>query len=75
MEKLLLRMNEAAEMLAISRTKCYELAEAGQLPGLIRLGKSLRVSLKALEEHIEREAAGASGEGQPAALTGREGRK
>ena len=53
MERLLLRMDEAAKVLGISRSKCYELAAAGLLPGVIRLGKSLRVSVRALEEWIK----------------------
>ena len=69
MDRLLYRMDEAAEALGISRTKCYELAAAGLLPGVVRLGKSLRVSVRALEEWIEaqNETAGASWQARPAA--------
>jgi excisionase family DNA binding protein len=71
MDRLLYRMDEAANVLGISRTKAYALAAAGLLPGVVRLGKSLRVSVRALEEWIRaNEAAGASGEGRPAAGDG-----
>jgi excisionase family DNA binding protein len=63
-------MNEAAELLGVSRTKLYAMAAAGQLPGLIRFGSSLRVSAKVLAEYIEKEAAGASWQWQPTASEG-----
>jgi excisionase family DNA binding protein len=55
-DKLLLRMPEVAERLSISRSRAYELAAAGRLPGVIRLGKSIRVSAKRLDEWIEQNA-------------------
>jgi excisionase family DNA binding protein len=53
--RALLRMDEAAERLSISRTKAYELAQRGELPGVLRVGKSLRVSARRLEEWIDRQ--------------------
>ena len=50
-EKLLLRIDEAAERLSIGRTKAYELARAGVIP-TVRLGRSRRVPAKALEEWV-----------------------
>lgn len=64
-DRLLYRMNEAAELLGVSRTKLYEMASAGQLPGLVRFGSSLRVSAKVLAEYIEREAARVGGMRKP----------
>ena len=41
----LLRVPEAASRLSISRSRAYELARDGTLPGLVRLpGQSVRVS-------------------------------
>jgi excisionase family DNA binding protein len=37
-ERLLIRVSEAAERLGISRTKAYELAKAGALPGTMKVG-------------------------------------
>ncbi len=42
-DRVLYRVEEAAEMLAISRTKAYELIAAGKLPS-VRLGGSRRIS-------------------------------
>lgn len=49
--RLLLRVPEAAEVLSISKSKCYELVAAGRLPSL-KVGASIRVPLAALEEWI-----------------------
>lgn len=64
MTKLLLRVDEAAEVLSISRATAYELIRAGVLP-VIRLGgRSIRISLVALEAAInERAAVGANDNG------------
>lgn len=47
-ERMLLRIEEAAEVLALGRSKTYALVQAGVLPS-IRLGRSVRVPAKALE--------------------------
>lgn len=52
MEKKLLKVNEAAQMLSISRSKAYELIATGWLPS-IRLGGSIRIPIAALEEKLE----------------------
>jgi len=54
--KLLLRPEEAARALSIGRSKAYEMLRAGELPS-IRLGRSLRVPLVALEAWINERAA------------------
>jgi len=51
-EPRLLRMNEVAERLAISRSKAYQLVSEGRLPGAMRVGSSLRVSAAALDAWI-----------------------
>lgn len=61
-EPELLRLEEAARVLRIGRSRAYEMAAAGTLPGLIRIGRSLRVSRRSLIRWIdEQTAGGASG--------------
>ena len=52
----LLRMREVALVLNLSRSQVYELAAAGKLPGVIRIGNSTRVSRRMLTEWIEQTA-------------------
>ncbi len=55
-ERLLLRPDEVAIALGVSRSKVYELLGSGELPSL-RIGKSIRVSRNALRQWIaQREA-------------------
>lgn len=64
MTKLLLRVDEAAQVLSISRATAYELVRAGAMPGIVRLGgRSIRISLAALEAAINEEAAAGQGDG------------
>jgi len=42
MEKLLLRPEEAAQLLGLGRATVYELIAAGSLPG-VRIGRSIRL--------------------------------
>lgn len=58
----LMRMPEVAAHLGVSRTTVYRLAERGQLPGVIRLGASLRIDRRALEAWIDRRALPSLGE-------------
>jgi len=53
-ERLLLRVEEAADRLAIGRSKTYELIRQGILPS-VRLGRTVRVPLYALEHWIAEE--------------------
>ncbi len=55
MEKLLLRPMEAAEMLAIGRSRMYELLTTGALPS-IRIGRSVRIPIAALNRWIEEQS-------------------
>jgi excisionase family DNA binding protein len=55
---LLLRPAEAAALLAVSRTRVYELAARGDLPGVIRLGGSVRIHRPTLEAWLREEAGG-----------------
>ena len=51
MSKLLLTVPEAAETLAISRSKLYELLAAGVVRS-VRIGGSRRVPFEALETYV-----------------------
>jgi excisionase family DNA binding protein len=64
MEKLLLRPAEAADVLAISRAKVYELMACGALP-VCRLGGVLRIPLGELTELVRAHACRADVTGAP----------
>lgn len=51
-EPLLLRVDEAAQALALSRTKVYELMASGELES-VKLGRSRRVPTAALVDFLE----------------------
>lgn len=53
MDKLTLSVAEAATLLGICKAQAYRLASRGELPGLMRLGRTLRVSRPALMKHLE----------------------
>lgn len=53
-EPLLLRVEEAARMLSLSRTTVYLLLESGQLPS-IKCGTARRIPRTALDEWIARQ--------------------
>jgi excisionase family DNA binding protein len=50
-DRLTYRVNEAAEVLGISRAKTYELIGAGEIP-TVRIGGCVRVPVDALREWI-----------------------
>jgi excisionase family DNA binding protein len=54
--RLLLRPAEAAEMLAVSRSRVYELISAGVIPH-IRIGGSLRVPVAELDRWVAEQVA------------------
>ena len=59
-QKLLLRVEEAAKLLGLSRSKTYMLAAEGELP-TIRIGRrSTRVPLAALRQWVRQKASDAS---------------
>jgi excisionase family DNA binding protein len=53
-ERLLLRPEEAAAAIGISRAKAYELIARREIPS-VRVGSSLRVPVDALKQWIERQ--------------------
>ena len=52
LQPLLLSIPEAAKSLRLSRTKVYELIAVEGLP-VVRFGRAVRVSTKALEQWVE----------------------
>jgi excisionase family DNA binding protein len=63
-EKALLRMEEVAEKLGISRARAYAMAAAGELPS-VRIGRSRRVPVRQLEVWIEERVLDASPTASP----------
>lgn len=56
LQSSLLRAEEAAKLLNISRSKVFALMASGQLPGVVRIGRSVRVSRTVLERWIAEQA-------------------
>jgi len=57
-QPLLLTIPETAASLRLSRAKVYQLIDFEELP-VVRFGRAVRVSAKALEQWIERREQGA----------------
>lgn len=56
-EQLLISVPEAARRLGIGKSKAWAMAQAGELPGVVRVGqRSVRVSKQALERWIDEQA-------------------
>jgi excisionase family DNA binding protein len=53
--RILLKADEVAEALAISKSKVYELIDSGDLPS-IHIGRSVRVPVTQLEEWVARDS-------------------
>jgi excisionase family DNA binding protein len=51
-EKLLLRPMEAAESIAVSKSKIYELLASGSIPS-VRIGKSIRIPREELKKWVD----------------------
>ncbi len=49
---LLLRAEDAARLLGIGRSTVFEMLAAGELPGVVRIGRSVRISREALEQWV-----------------------
>lgn len=60
-QPVLLRIEECQRVLALGRSKTYELVASGELPS-IRIGRSVRVPAEALRRWIEAKTAQAMGE-------------
>ncbi len=55
-QPLLLRAEEAARLLSIGRSKVFEMMARDELPGVVRIGRSVRISRSALERWIAERA-------------------
>jgi len=53
MERELVKVPEAATRLGIGKSKAYQMAKSGELPGVVRIGSMLRVSLRAIDQFID----------------------
>ena len=58
MEKLLLRVAEAAELSSVGRTTAYQLIASGAWP-VVRVGTAVRVPLAGLRAWVEAQSTGA----------------
>jgi excisionase family DNA binding protein len=57
-EKLLLKIDEAAALLSMGRAKAYQMAQNGEMPGIVRMGRSVRVSAAVLRKWVDEQAQG-----------------
>ncbi len=60
-ERTMLTVPQAAQYLGIKNTKAYELAARNELPGLVRIGRLVKVHKPTLDRWLEDQAAGSSG--------------
>ena len=58
-EPLLVRVEEAARILSLSRSTIYEMMDAGELPS-VRRGAARRIPVAALREWVARQAEAAT---------------
>ena len=56
MERMLFTVRETADMLALSRSRVYELIDAQKLAS-VKIGRSRRVSLASIRRFVDAEAA------------------
>lgn len=56
MEKLLLKQSEVSEITGWCRTTVYDLIRRGEMPGVVRVGRSVRISAEALREWVREQA-------------------
>lgn len=52
-EKFLIRVEEAAEMCGIKRSKAYQLIQSGEWP-TVKIGRSTRIVTKFIREWVDR---------------------
>ena len=57
-EPLMLRVEEAARLSGLGRTKFLELLYAGKVPGVARFGRAVRVNRRMLEAWLEEQSDG-----------------
>ncbi len=59
---LLLRAEEGARLISVSRSKFFQLMASGAVPGVVKIGRSTRISREALERWV-RERSGEQHDG------------
>jgi len=52
-ERLLLRPSEAAELTGLSRAKVYQMIWRNELPGVVRIGRNVRIHAEALRRWVD----------------------
>ncbi len=57
MERLLLNVEEGREIINLGRSRFYDMIATGEIPS-IRIGKSIRISVKALNAWVEKQPNG-----------------
>ncbi len=57
---LMLRIEEAARLCGLGRSKFLEMAYAGEIPGVVRFGRAVRVNRRMLEAWLDEQSAGAT---------------
>jgi excisionase family DNA binding protein len=62
-KRILLKIEDAAILLSMGRAKAYQMAAAGELPGTVRLGRSVRVSREALNDWVRKQVSRSNGPG------------
>ena len=55
-QPLLLRAEEGARILGISRSKFFELMARNEIPGVVRIGRCVRVSRLSLERWVREQS-------------------
>ena len=58
---LMLRVEEAAKLSGLGRTKFLELLYAGEVPGVARFGRAVRVNRRMLEAWLDERSASKRG--------------
>jgi excisionase family DNA binding protein len=59
-----LTVDEAARLLRVNRKTLYEAIRAGEVPGVVRLGRSIRIGRDALLRWMEGNGSPALGDGR-----------
>lgn len=54
----LLRLGEVASLMSISRSQAYQLALDGRLPGVVRIGTSVRIHRRTLLAWLDAQSRG-----------------
>jgi predicted DNA-binding transcriptional regulator AlpA len=62
LEPLLIDAKTFGKLLCIGRSKSYELLASGRVPGVVRIGRSLRVSLRSARDWVEQQVALSAGD-------------